>query len=1195
MTLLGGIFAKRDKQNRARTAPANLNVPATPTSVASISSTVVSSEPDYVNVFPDKTSSPPDTIYSGPAAASSSKLKLPFRRKHVHQPHAAGTPRGVGVVSLNDGHRISGVVSESGHDIPPPPPKSSIFAMYHDQNANSAHSLLNESESTLPCFLSDTPSKVSTASPSTQPSPPLNKKSGGIFSWARERTKSKPSPPPATITALPTPSPAPGDNFNLKAFRHVRPESLALPDHRLDADLPPPPARPRPRGDSVASDSSQRISVAAFREAQARRSCTNSPVPSFRPPSIDTLRVENNSRKRASTVSTPTVNDFPPHTHRSSTTPQLSIRTSRYSSALDTSESDESEDDDDEEVDSDGEPINPSRKSTVTRRSTMRSRSGAGHTVPDVQTQRPDPPRWSQSDNAQLRQPDSVTAVRMRASASTSALTPNAAARRASILASANASSAALASERPLSSRTAKNDDSDTSDSSNSDSEDMPLSALVAPRRPGSSASVSTAGSRPRMPAKPLIDIKSLVGSPPVLKPVLRHEHSVKVPSNKGKEREVNKDEPFAPPPVISLTPSHLMESANSVTAYSATVSNPKPPLTRHKKSSSDIGCVPRQSSEPLPDVDDDLMTAIKLVTSFDKVRETSPSPTQPSQKVTPPNPAPPPAVERLADANDRDESPRDDRIVPTPVREYKPPAAFSVTSRPPRPYSVDISQLSSPTSPTATFSSATKRSSSPKGSPPPMKSSFAPRSRAATLAQQPDMPSNDRSDSSSAISTSQSSHSSRVPRVPLINAVPESPSVKASWGTSKNLYKARAPSASSLADSRMSRPPPNAHVSLVPPVPRMHVSATAPQSQSQSQMLTPSRPFASNTNSSLRGQSPAGSSTGDSSSGAPFTPRDGSDLGVNTGRRDGNDADSTLKARGKNARRSTVSFEDDPPRGREKVKNDAADEERRNERRRNEAKAAIELGKIVNGRGPIVHSGSDDDLVPRPGQLMSINPMMGADGAISGMNAAAWAPWQQQQQLMANMGPMVPQFNSDPSFFAAHQHAMMIAKQAYQMAVARHAMAIAGDEWERSSNAGGGSVYGGGGGSVYSGMGGGGGMGMLNVPGMGMPTMMPNQWPTGSVSFPGRIGSSQSEFGGGSRSVYGESFGPSMSSRSGHVPATYGVPSSSTSAYGGHARPRAKTGASQPSNLQTQVQTPGRIQTPARKVAPPSSWKNAR
>lgn len=298
---------------------------------------------------------------------------------------------------------------------------------------------------------------------------------------------------------------------------------------------------------------------------------------------------------------------------------------------------------------------------------------------------------------------------------------------------------------------------------------------------------------------------------------------------------------------------------------------------------------------------------------------------------------------------------------------------------------------------------------------------------------------------------------------------------------------------------------------------------------------------------------------------------------------------DSTLKAREANAKRSTVSFEDVPPRGRERVKNDADDEEKRNERRRSEAKSAIEFGKIVNGRGPIVHSGSDDDLVPQHGQRMSINPMMGMDGTMPGINALAWGPWQQPMPTV--MGPvMAPQFSPDQSFLAAHQHAMMIAKQAYQVAVAQHAMALAGDEWERGSNIGGGSVYGGGGGSVYSGMGGG-GMGMMGVTGMSMPGMMPNQWSTGSVMFPGRISSTQSEFGGGSRSMYGESFGPSMSSRSSYAPAGYGVPNSATTSYGGGPRPRAKTGASQPSNSQSQ--TPGR--NPGRKAAPPSSWKSSR
>ena len=45
------------------------------------------------------------------------------------------------------------------------------------------------------------------------------------------------------------------------------------------------------------------------------------------------------------------------------------------------------------------------------------------------------------------------------------------------------------------------------------------------------------------------------------------------------------------------------------------------------------------------------------------------------------------------------------------------------------------------------------------------------------------------------------------------------------------------------------------------------------------------------------------------------------------------------------------------------------------------------------------------------------------------------------------------PPPNADPAFLAAHQQAMLVAKQAYQFAVAQQAMQAAGDEWERGSN----------------------------------------------------------------------------------------------------------------------------------------------
>ena len=105
------------------------------------------------------------------------------------------------------------------------------------------------------------------------------KKSGrGLFSWARDRKKSRPPPPPP----LPRSSEFKGDSFNLRAFRHVSGPDTAPSTPALDDDITPldlPPARPRPRGDSVASDTSQRVSVAAFREMQARRSQAGSPSP----------------------------------------------------------------------------------------------------------------------------------------------------------------------------------------------------------------------------------------------------------------------------------------------------------------------------------------------------------------------------------------------------------------------------------------------------------------------------------------------------------------------------------------------------------------------------------------------------------------------------------------------------------------------------------------------------------------------------------------------------------------------------------------------------------------------------------------------------------------------------------------------------------------------------------------------------
>ncbi|KAG6860862.1 hypothetical protein C0995_006726 [Termitomyces sp. Mi166 len=389
------------------------------------------------------------------------------------------------------------------------------------------------------------------------------------------------------------------------------------------------------------------------------------------------------------------------------------------------------------------------------------------------------------------------------------------------------------------------------------------------------------------------------------------------------------------------------------------------------------------------------------------------------------------------------------------------------------------------------------------------------------------------------------------------------------------------------------------------------------------STIAMPSRPFASG-----RRESPAGSSTGDSSSGrAPVTPRDGSEVGVG----------------GRHVKRRSVSFEDDLSvrnvrggGGRGVVVGGGEGggedgEERRKERRRSEAKAAIELGNVINGRGPIVDD--DDDDLPinqtmasaQARRMSTLNPMMGGmPGWNMNMNMSGMNPMSVNSMNMGmgmSPGMLSP---ADPGYMAAHQQAMMFAKQAYQMAVAQQAMAAAGDEWERGSTFGGAataSVYGGPSPSVVGTppfmM----GMGMNMMGGMSGGMGMGNGWSTGSVIFPGS--SARSMYGGGggggmsgSRSEYGgagggagqwssskSSYGDYGSSsnrnsrmmmggggggggrrESGYFPPVPPIPqqqNGSGSAASVRAAPRART-ASQPA-------TPSKG---ARRAPPPSSWR---
>lgn len=149
----------------------------------------------------------------------------------------------------------------------PPPSRSAIFAAYADPGSSlSTRSLPeNTSKSSSPLL-----------SPPPSPSPPQKRPS--LFSWAKPSSHSSSntgSNIDSSLTAQSDSSDLPPDwhSFNLKSFRHVG--SATPPPNQNSA-----PPIPRPRGLSLHSDSSQRISVGVFREAQARRSQTGSPVPS---------------------------------------------------------------------------------------------------------------------------------------------------------------------------------------------------------------------------------------------------------------------------------------------------------------------------------------------------------------------------------------------------------------------------------------------------------------------------------------------------------------------------------------------------------------------------------------------------------------------------------------------------------------------------------------------------------------------------------------------------------------------------------------------------------------------------------------------------------------------------------------------------------------------------------------------------
>ncbi|KAG5639660.1 hypothetical protein H0H81_008821 [Sphagnurus paluster] len=1310
MPSLAGIFGRKNKSS-----------PKLQENGQDISSALSSPTGEYVTPDRSLPSSPngastlhPDSAKREPApssvypslaqTASSSKIRLPFSRKKAAP--AASTTSVVTTFSNSQGSNFgsppraphpgrtsTSTTSDAEVDsrrLLPPPSKSAIFAAYTDpQSALSTRSLPTE-----PLPLSFTAS-----SPTSAPAPP---KKPGFFHWSKSspNTLTKPKPKSTSPAQSPPTSPSSDQNsFNLKSFRHVGTPTAAITSPN-DSNISLSPPIPRPRGTSTASDASQRISVAAFREAHARRSAAGSPVPSNRAPSPGPLMNVNYPNR--------------PQPHKRS-----------MSNLAYNSDSDESEPGQ-EDADSDHSASPPTtrpkrgdsklmrRKRTFTKHNekdrppVRATKSEMGHGTSSSAPMRRDiivpaprsqskyvllseyPPQSpEQQEQERARSQSSLglnSSARPRASASTSALSPSAAAQRASILASANAhplptgkhTRTASAQSIPATStsisaplppprvHTPVRPPSSASNYSD-DSDDAPLATLVPPKRPGSAmSSASNPSLRPaRAPPKPLIDITQLTTAHP-RQGMHRNSQSIDgftpgstLLSNAPVQTSMSPptrfvSPPSSPPREFKQLPQNSVSPANGNTgaqlrsAGGAPIRRETSPVMGsggdRERERDGLGerltrvaqlRTKASASASIASSGSGSTTASGYTGphNFSMTKSTTLPPPTTTAKPQPPVPVkakslPPPMPEKLSppeedlvamlgdsihlirrtgesasesDATSESSEESDDsdkpglaktkdpnRIAPIPIKERAPPPAFSVTSRPPlkRPEEAGGGDRTSVASSTNALG-------------------YGRRKRSSTLVP---------SSSSSSASLGSSGPPTARPGILTSSSPPATGKAKTS--------------ASPMTPTTRKR-----SSTLIPTAVSSSSLNTNGKGSSGIVAAMPMRHFAS-----ARQDSPA-SSTGDSSSGrAPFTPRDGSEVGMNSARSEtsgwsgGVSGLSTVK--GRHMKRRSVSFEDDM---KDVTKSKVAakgkdgetinEEERRKERRRSEAKAAIELGNVINGRGPILSDDDDDDLpinqtlgAARMNPL-NLNPMMAMGGMNMGFGPPGWNMNMQMNMMGQNpgMGHFMPPNGADPNFMAAHQQAMMFAKQAYQMAVAQQAMAAAGDEWERGSAIGGfssgGSVYGGTSPSV---VGSSYGLNPMMGMGMGMGVQHPgNGWSTGSVMFPGParsmyggsvggISGARSDYGGGggggmhwssSKSSYGESYSPSSNRHnkpglssgrpvygqrdSSYVPPLPPIPPQSSSPSRGTASPRART-TSQPSS-------PSRG---ARKAAPPSSWK---
>ncbi|KLO20183.1 hypothetical protein SCHPADRAFT_884919 [Schizopora paradoxa] len=1143
MPLLG--FFKRDRSKSSGASSLNTSR----TSIVSRDDDADHADADYVlppidEIFPTLTNG--NASQASFASASSSRIKLPFRNKLAN---GSSTPLSMSFDSKTSidfsTTRSSIDVSSINSTVTPRsrPSMSSVFPSMHEV-------------STPPSSTRSVPASQTQRRPEPIPlqkeqSASASKASGGFFSWARERKKSKPSKPKGEemVPDAPLP-PLSADSFHLMSFRHVVPEPSPSPSSRSVAQsssVQSPPnsfvsPTPRPRGGSMASDTSQRISVAAFREAQARRSSTNlnreSPSPSIRPISLA------DPSGSATDLRPPR----PPRAARPAASPARNQRSqSTYSIAVSSSDDDQQSSEDEDSDSDDQSPSRSrsrlSRQRTITKQTYNRARSDLGHgsskfassnrgahhqqttstqseighgaPAPRVASPfRTGPPPSSfqkKASTATVGTRSHSVYKRERGSYSTSELTPSAAAARASVAAAANQRDS-VATLRQSTVAGSDSSDSESSEES-SDDDDAPLSTLVNPKRPGSALSHSSRGGAQQQ-RKPLIDLNSKY-NPLTGKPI-----NGAVNGTEGEKKSGHLRPLLISPTDINNRLSRLTAEAGLGNYRKSSASKSEDNLGRGSGTASPQPLVesPRSildnsspstsspSVQKTSPVDADTQTSRAM--SPKKERKSSLPPTSPTSFMSATSASPTIPGHEAQNLDD------DKPLRPIPIKErHEHHGGFRVVSRPRKSPSLGSPVLTS-TSPTEpqrsselsqqSTSSLSLASGSSKESPKPTTTKYPPRSSSFMVTSRP------LSGGSSDLNISTQSQTSN----------------------SKSMN-----SPNGMSNSRTSP-----------------IQTTVQHTIAQAK----------------RRESPASSTGGSSNGKAPLTPMDGSSDYFSPDVRGSGSSPSgssiggppsAMKGGRGHVKRSSVTFQEpsNPSSVLERCRKTSlpsskkdddlsleAVEARRKERRRGEAKAAIELGNVINGPGPKLSDDDDDDAdEPESGTMgprmsmfnQNMNPSMGMNMNFAGpqMNMN----WQQQQRLQvpqAVPGMLSPQqfmipppqmgMAADPAFLAAHQQAMMIAKQAYQYAVAQQAMAAAADEWERGSNIGGyaPSAISGGSGMNF-------GMGGMSSMGMG-------GWPNGGSMFPSAprsmyagsdFGGPTSQAGWGTASVYGESFGPSL------------------------------------------------------------------